>query len=57
MNSEKKLNLSPSKKKILPHSDRYIDINMLLHETITSNNDMITTIATVQTKDDKTATT
>ena len=54
MNSEKKLNFSPSKK-ILPHSDHYIDINMLLHETITSNDNMIATIATEQNKDENAA--
>ena len=57
MNSSKKLNLSPSKKQILAQRDRYIDtdINMLLHETVTSaantSNEMM---ASIRTKEEKT---
>jgi len=55
MNSSKKLNLSPSKKHILALRDRYVDtdINMLLHETITSVNTNNNMISSVRTKEDK----
>jgi hypothetical protein len=55
MNSSKKLNLSPSKKQILALRDRYVDtdINMLLHETITSVNTNNNMMSSVRTKEDK----
>lgn len=53
MNSAKKLNLSPSKKQLLAQRDRYVDINMLLHETFTSANTNNEMIASLQNKEEK----
>ena len=53
MNSAKKLKLSPSKKQFLAQRDRYVEINMLLHETFTSANTNNEMIALLQNKEEK----